>query len=298
MCSIFTTQQNRAIAAGAACQPAETVQNPPPFTSEVRSESVTLTALWQATFPSLNIRQILRSANRLMSFMHRFSLRFSATLITFVVGSGVAFLGLAVVQTDPVDVAPVPDIVRPPEQRPIPAVEAETQESDEDYICGGLDDIDYFQPAITKGLRGGKFKGKPMRPPLEYRSADDAYFPSLVDVNGDGRKELAIQAWCAPVGNCELWILKKNGNDYRVLLRSLPGSVQTFKFLRTRSHGFFDLETRDHGDAWSGGIAIYKYDGRKYKARSCSTYSYSYLKNGKLTELQNPIIKRVPCNQE
>ena len=176
--------------------------------------------------------------------------------------------------------------------------------------------FDVLKPTIRKWLRGQKIKS-------EFTSASDesikeiagvnkselsldiaawfssfSYQPYLIDVDGDGMKELAFRNQCAPVGNCQLWIFKKYGRSYRILLETDGGAVQQFRLLPKRTNGVFDLETKDHADAWSGGIAVYEYDGKKYKIHTCSTYNYSYLNNGRLVELKKPIIKSVPCYEE
>jgi hypothetical protein len=150
----------------------------------------------------------------------------------------------------------------------------------------------YFQalkPTITKWLRGKIIK-------TEFQGeADNRFQPYLVDVDGDGKKELAIRNVCAPVGNCQFWLFKKAGKTYKVIFKSLPGAVQTFKFKNTKTNGYFDLETKDHGDSWSGRIEVYKFNGKKYIVSECSTYSYSFLKDGKIYELKKPKITSVKC---
>lgn len=149
--------------------------------------------------------------------------------------------------------------------------------------------VEAFKTTITKWLRGKKLK-------TEFQGAADYKFqPYLVDVNGDGKKELGIRNECAPVGNCQFWLLKKGVRGYEVILKSLPGAVQTFKFKNTKTNGYFDLETKDHADAWSGRIEIYKFNGKKYVVSECSTYTYSFLKDGKIFELKKPKITPVKC---
>lgn len=121
--------------------------------------------------------------------------------------------------------------------------------------------------------------------------------PTLIDINGDGRNELAVRNYCAPVGNCQFWLFKKNSKGYKTILRTEGGAVQTFKLKRSKTNGHFDLETRNHGDAWSGEITLYKFNGKEYTTRECSTYSYSYLKDGKLAELKRPKITQIKCSE-
>jgi len=119
----------------------------------------------------------------------------------------------------------------------------------------------------------------------------------LTDVNGDGKNELAIQNRCAPVGNCQFLLFKKNKNNYETVLQTTDATVQTFKLKSNKTNGYFDIETRGHGDAWSGGIEIYKFDGKEYKLSECYEYNYSYLKNGKLHELKKAKITPRKCDE-
>lgn len=150
--------------------------------------------------------------------------------------------------------------------------------------------FDILRPTINKWLRGNKIKSE------VQGDSDFSFHPFLIDVNADGKKELAIKNGCAPVGNCQLWLFKKRGNKYEIILKSLPAAVQTFKFKTTKTKDYFDLETKDHGDAWSGEIDIYKFNGKEYKLSRCSRYNYSYLENGKLYELKKPRITPIKCS--
>jgi hypothetical protein len=150
----------------------------------------------------------------------------------------------------------------------------------------------YFEalkPTITKWLGGEKIKAGFQGAPA------NRFQPYLVDVNGDGNKELAVRNGCAPAGNCQFWLFKKARKSYEIILKSLPGSVQTFEFKKTKTNGYFDLVTKVHADAWSGGIEVYRFNGKKYVVSECSTYSYSFLKYGKLYELKKPQIISVKC---
>jgi hypothetical protein len=175
--------------------------------------------------------------------------------------------------------------------------------------------FEVFKPIIKKWLHGEKIKsefteasnesikeisGKDKSELSEDEGTWFSYFrfePTLIDVNGDGKNELAIRNYCAPVGNCQFWIFKKKGSSYETILPAKDNSVQTFKLRRNKTNNFFDIETKSHGDAWSGGMDIYKFDGRKYKLSECYEYNYSYLKDGKLHELKKPKITLRKCDQ-
>ncbi len=175
--------------------------------------------------------------------------------------------------------------------------------------------FEVLKPTIKKWLRGEKIKneftdasnesikeilGKDKSELSEDEATWFSYFrfePTLIDVDGDGKNELAIRNYCAPVGNCQFWIFKKKGNDYETILPAKDNSVQIFRLKRSKTNGFFDLETKSHGDAWSGGMDIYKFDSKEYKLSECYGYNYSYLKDGKLYELKKAKITARKCDE-
>lgn len=122
--------------------------------------------------------------------------------------------------------------------------------------------------------------------------------PTLMDFNGDGQNELAIRNLCAMVGNCSFTVFRKKGKSYEIILESAAGAVQTFRLERTKSNGYFDIKTTDHGDAWSGGIDIYKFDGAKYKVAECFDYDYAALVDGKHTVWKKPRVTPRKCAGE
>jgi hypothetical protein len=148
-----------------------------------------------------------------------------------------------------------------------------------------------LKPTIRKWLRGEKVWKKF----YELSNEDFRFEPAELDLNKDGTKELLIRSGCAAVGNCQFWVFRKTAHGYQMILKTLPGSVQTYRLLSQKAKGYFDLETSDHFDAWSGGTVVYRFNGREYKAVKCSNYSYSRLKNGKLYTLKKPNITVVKC---
>jgi hypothetical protein len=148
-----------------------------------------------------------------------------------------------------------------------------------------------LKPTIRKWLRGEKVWKR------FYELSNEGFRFELaeLDLNKDGGNELLVRSGCAAVGNCQFWVFRKTAHGYQIILKTLPGSVQTYRPLSHRAKGYFDLETSDHFDAWSGGTVVYRFNGREYKAITCSNYSYSRLKNGKLYTLKEPTITPVKC---
>lgn len=125
------------------------------------------------------------------------------------------------------------------------------------------------------------------------------FTPYLLDVDGDNGNELAVKNSCAPVGNCQFRLFKKTGKtDYEILLETEVGVVQQFGLRKVKTNGFYDLETTSHGDAWSGEMNVYKFDGKKYILKECFNYDYIVRdKNGRRVELKEPKLTSYPCPQ-
>jgi hypothetical protein len=191
------------------------------------------------------------------------------------------------------------------------AVPPDTELNDEEKAA-----FDVLQPTIRIWLRGGRIRNKFTeasnesireivgKDKTELSESETTWFanfryePKLVDVDGDGRPELAIRNSCAAVGNCQFWIFsrKKKRGGYATILKTPSGAVQTFKLKGSKTNGYFDVETKSHGDAWSGSIEVYKFNGAEYELRECFSYAYSYLRNGKRYYMKRPAIKRLKCS--
>jgi hypothetical protein len=173
--------------------------------------------------------------------------------------------------------------------------------------------FDVLKPTINKWLRGERIEserqeisdelirevtGKDKISESEKRFWQETGFeftPYLIDVDGDKENELAVRNHCAPVGNCLFWLFKKNENGYEILLKT-ENYVQRFKLRRSKTNNYFDLETTSHGDAWSGGMRIYKFYGKEYILDSCFSYSYLFTdKKGKKHELKKPVLTPLHC---
>ena len=95
--------------------------------------------------------------------------------------------------------------------------------------------------------------------------------------------------------NCVAWIYKKTQNKYRLLLDA--GAISGFEVQKSVTKGYRDVIARGHSSAWESVLALYKFDGKKYRLSQCYNRNYSYLdKDGKLQEVKRPIVKQVKCN--
>lgn len=148
---------------------------------------------------------------------------------------------------------------------------SESEDGNDDYKCSGLDNEDFFEPAINRWLKGKKLSTKPMRPPEEYRSDGDEYTASLVDVNQDGRDELMIKAYCSPLENCRFFIYEKQGKDYRQIFFSRTG-IQTVSFTETSINHYPKIRVRTKLDEKSGFFLTYELDKTYYDATDCTKY--------------------------
>lgn len=157
-----------------------------------------------------------------------------------------------------------------------------------------------FRPVIERWLKGERL---PRHVDLDTKNpvaANSEHYASVVllDVNGDGRKELAMQSGCAAVGNCVFWVFQKTGDGYTQLL--IADMVQRFKLRKTRTNNYYDLETSSHDSANSGGIAVYKYNGSEYKIAECFGYEYELtgkMINGQSVTRDTPTLTPADCSK-
>lgn len=131
--------------------------------------------------------------------------------------------------------------------------------------------------------------------PYLVAMANKSYRPSVLDLNGDGKSELAIMLNCnAPIG-CELWIFREVKDDFEVILRT-TSQLEKFKIRKTRSKRFFDIQTsyylNDPASEMLKRMDEYKFDGHTYTLRGCSGLVNQYRdSNGDLHKLKRPVLE-------
>ncbi len=157
-----------------------------------------------------------------------------------------------------------------------------------------------FRPVIEKWLKGERL---PQHVELERNDefvsvSERGARVELLDVNGDGIKELAMQTGCATVGNCVFFVFQKSSDGYRQIISA--DMVQRFKLKKTKSNAYFDIETSSHGSSTTGDISIYKYDGKEYKIAECAAYEYRSTgkldRDGKAIIDERPVITPKTCD--
>ena len=158
---------------------------------------------------------------------------------------------------------------------------------------------DSFQPVIVRWLGGEhlpRFVELDRKDPYAANS-DHAAIVKLLDVNGDGNEELAMQSGCAVVGNCAFWLFQKTANGCKELL--VAEMVQRYKLRKNRTNGYFDLETRVHSSVTDGGLAIYRFNGSEYKISQCFGYEYELTgkidRNGQAITRDRPTLTPWDC---
>lgn len=90
------------------------------------------------------------------------------------------------------------------------------------------------------------------------------------DINGDRQPEYFIEIYsgglCGALANCPDWVYQKTGNNYRLLLRTFGRELTTEK---TSTNKYRDLRSTGGDSAIQDSFSIYKFDGSKYRAKSC-----------------------------
>jgi hypothetical protein len=95
---------------------------------------------------------------------------------------------------------------------------------------------------------------------------------TLLDLDRDGKKELAIQSDCAAVGNCGLEIYSRSSRILKPLFTD--DMVQVITVLPTKSKGFHDVKLRTHFSAFDSYHRIFRFDGKTYRRKKCWIESY------------------------
>jgi hypothetical protein len=102
--------------------------------------------------------------------------------------------------------------------------------------------------------------------------------------------------FCSPTGNCQLWIYQLKNGKYRMVLRR--GSVQTFGFLKSRTHGYPDLVTWSHGSAMMSGAQLFRFDGNRYVASGGWDVQFEFSDDGQVNPDKTRITSHFTSNDQ
>lgn len=224
--------------------------------------------------------------------MNRFFWFFPVSLITFSVSS---FLVVQLGKSHS-DQLPLPveeqfaqdttDRIPPPE----------IQYSFPESNCGAFDDDGPdFRPIIRSWLRGDRLENTPFcSNTLEKAVGWDPnknVVPTYIDLNDDGKAELAVEWGCSATGNCTMEIFESSGRSYRQVFTDAH-LTQTFGLRNEKRLGYHDIWTRTHGSYNSGDMVWYRFNGRQYRPFACFYYEY------KDETAEEPDLESIPCSKK
>jgi hypothetical protein len=262
-------------------------------------------------------RFALKSASRRNKIMHRYVLYFVVGLLAFGIGSGGFYLYFYQVgKTDD------KSTVRTEEDKRKAVLQFVNTEQmfkfntvpEKDFLTNKEKASILFEPTINKWLNQEKINDavEPATEIIEkikegkYSRVDESeltgtaqisYKPSLIDVNGDGKDELAVLANCLDEASCELWILQRTAKDFKVIL-STYNDVGQFKLQKNKTKGYFNIETTRsyRANELFLQMNVLKFGDGEYYGADCFDYEYRYKdKNGKLQNLKKPKLHRLHC---
>lgn len=111
-------------------------------------------------------------------------------------------------------------------------------------------------------------------------------------------RDLLVQASdncnCGGTGNCEFWILREKPGGFDTLLET--NMVHLFSVERSSSNGYKDLMTSAHGSAFYSDLALYQFDGKRYRKTHCAGEEYEQRKDGSTSD--KPMIIANECSAE
>lgn len=96
-----------------------------------------------------------------------------------------------------------------------------------------------------------------------------------IDLNHDGKPEFLVEGvlggMLCGASNCPSWIYRKTRDGYSLLLSESGSGISVEK---SSTNGYRDLRNSGHYSASETYVTIYRFDGRKYRARDCSIQEY------------------------
>jgi hypothetical protein len=108
----------------------------------------------------------------------------------------------------------------------------------------------------------------------EERQAVMGFLVGSVAFSTDRSEEILVRGtnyFCGATGNCSMWILVRQGAEFRVVL---DGGGNRLTMNRTSSHGLHDVSTGWHYSAFVEEYHDYRFDGLTYKQVDCYSTEY------------------------
>jgi hypothetical protein len=127
---------------------------------------------------------------------------------------------------------------------------------------------------------------------MEVREASLETRVKLIDLDNDGMPEVIAEAAdsCNDLGNCHIWIFKKSGQEYKLILDSIG---QTFTVQATSTNGVKDIVVAMRESASEFNLKEYHYEDGKYKRASCHHADWEAAAGQTAEKLKEPRI--TPC---
>jgi hypothetical protein len=124
--------------------------------------------------------------------------------------------------------------------------------------------------------------------PAKYFSA------TAVDVTGDGQAELIVRTTVdgddeplCVTHNCPVWVYRVSGDRYEPLLGDVAGYIEGITVLTATTNGAFDIKVQQHSSAVARDAVLYRFDGKRYQARECSTDTYDETPAGEVIKVRS-----------
>ena len=108
-----------------------------------------------------------------------------------------------------------------------------------------------------------------------------------VDLDRDGKRDLLIHqadvedTYCG-AHNCPVWVYRRTDGGYRLLLYATAGYfADRITALKSSTNGYRDIRSQYHQSAAEREVTVYKFDGKRYRARVCMTATYDNDERGR-----------------
>jgi hypothetical protein len=233
--------------------------------------------------------------------MRRFSFYITVALLTFGIGSFIAFQFFWHTEKQPAvqSIEEFKPEISIPTRIHLPQIrDVVLNEIDE---CEEYSDEVIYQPIIKKWLRGETLKNVPYcsKNGKEAKGFNGLNVtPSLVDLNKDGKSELVLESGCSPTGNCNMEIFERTEKGNREIFSAVHG-VQVFGLNKSSNKGYYDIWARMHGSWNSGDMIVYRFNGKNYKPLKCFEYLYEEDedKNGETKAKDKPTLTPIKCSR-